>query len=63
MKAEVDVDFEVRCDECGNGLCGITNVDGNSIHVGPCEKCLEEAKQEGHDEGYNEGYDEAKEES
>jgi hypothetical protein len=51
----MQVDFEVWCNECGAGLCNVTTVDGTSIKVDPCEKCLAAARDEGHGEGYERG--------
>ena len=45
-----ELEFEVWCG-CGNGLCGVTEVRGRSVTVGPCDSCIESARQEGHDDG------------
>ena len=46
-----DIDFEVFCARCGNGLCNQSDTTQergrNKLTVEPCEKCLEEAKEEG----------------
>lgn len=57
-----DVDFEVYCAECDEGLCrnaetDYTNKGGLLLNVTPCQRCLDAAKQDGRDEAA-EGYDE-----
>jgi hypothetical protein len=52
---EVDVEVEVWCGTCGDGLCRTVNVRGNSITVSPCERCIEDAKRDGYNSGYDDG--------
>lgn len=51
----LETEFEVFCYKCGTGLCMSTTVKGSSIHVEPCEHCINEAHQDGYDDGYREG--------
>lgn len=57
----LELEFEVFCGKCGNGLCNNTregktrNRQYPCINVDPCEKCLTESR----DDGYNTGYAEA----
>ncbi|MFA6977106.1 MAG: hypothetical protein WC194_10365 [Mesotoga sp.] len=51
----LETEFEVFCDKCGAGLCMSTTVKGSSIHVEPCECCINEAYQDRYDDGYREG--------
>ena len=61
---EMEVEFEVWCGTCGDGLCNQTDVKPPpsgacwSVTVAACENCLERAKEEGHDKGFAKGYDE-----
>jgi len=61
---EIEVNIEVYCAVCGEGLCNQTEFvktyrrGESSFRVEPCSKCLQEAK----DQGYEEGYEEAKNE-
>jgi hypothetical protein len=61
---EMIVEFEVYC-SCGNGICSNASVKltkyGNIVTIGPCEKCIEAAKEDGYDEGYGKGYSEGQE--
>ena len=65
----VEVEFEVYCGTCGEGLCSQTEVVDESYHnkkraikVDACDKCLEAAKDSGKDEGYQEGYNDKEKE-
>lgn len=56
------LDFEVFCDACGAGLCSVTKVKNNEVHVEPCESCLERAAEDGYANAYQDGYDQAQKE-
>ena len=45
---EVDLDFEVVCNECGEMLDA--EFYNGEIIVDPCKKCIEDAKEEGKNE-------------
>lgn len=49
VEVETTVAFDVYCSGCGKGICHLVDVDDRRkrIHVEPCEKCLEDAKEEG----------------
>ena len=56
----VEIEFEVLCARCGNGLCRNTSTRegyrGRLIaEVEPCENCLADARSEGYDEGFENG--------
>ena len=65
ITGEVRMDIEVWCDTCGAGLCRTVNVRGTDLHVPPCAKCMEGARDdwyeaglmEGRDDGYASGYE------
>lgn len=67
---EIEINIDVYCGKCGDGLCNQTTSESGSYNrpphfsVAPCERCLgdgyAEGKEEGHSEGYDEGYDEGK---
>ncbi len=44
------IDIEVECDDCGGNL-RITNVNGTTITVEPCESCLKVENDKGYDLG------------
>lgn len=63
-----DLEFEVYCRRCGNGLCDQSYAEGTHgkhrypyIKVEPCVPCMESenesAKDEGRREGYKEGFE------
>lgn len=60
---DVDVDIEVYCNSCGDGMCNETDVvkthnrQANAFRVNACPKCLKRAEEEGFDKGYEEGKD------
>ena len=61
----LELDFEVFCANCGDGLCG-NCLEGKTgrrglpfIKVEPCEKCQKRAE----DDGYEKGYEAAKKEA
>lgn len=48
---DAQIDFEVYCDECGEGLCKETRVEkGTKIYVNPCPSCMNKSNLEGYDE-------------
>ena len=51
----VDISFEVYCDNCNAGLCYSTRVRGNTVYVLPCQNCQQDKWKEGYDKGYEEG--------
>jgi len=56
----MEVDFEVYCEQCGDGICNHV-ADRNPRHpyrvvIAPCRLCLKDARDEGYSEGRNEGY-------
>lgn len=57
--ADVLVDVQVYCGGCGAGICGNVTQGKREgeIHIDPCDKCLDEAKNEGFAEGNDEGYE------
>lgn len=63
ITADVEVEFQIWCDECGAGLCHTVRPaeqKGNGhFYIAPCKACIEEAKKEGHDEGFEAGLKEA----
>lgn len=64
MEIQEALNIEFHCLECGSELdASFAQYDNERIDVGPCEKCLAEAKDEGHEEGYIRGLEEGKEES
>jgi hypothetical protein len=56
---EVNVDVEVYCAACGEGLCGQTESttgrqrDQPQFRVDPCQRCLDAADEEGYTRGYD----------
>lgn len=40
VDVQVDVDFEVYCDVCGEVLCNNTRVKGTDLHITPCSRCM-----------------------
>ena len=64
----IEVEIEVYCARCGEGLCNQTEAthtfrrDQPAFRVQPCERCLEAARDEGYDKGYDEGLDAGREE-
>ena len=57
---EFSVEFEVYC-LCGAGLCqqstGSNDRRGGArVTVGPCERCIQKARDEADGEGYGRGY-------
>lgn len=62
---EITIEFDMYCAKCGKGLCNQTEVcppshskSGISVHVEPCERCIDEAL----DQGYEKGVDETQSE-
>lgn len=61
---EFTLEFEVYCSKCGAGLCNQSRTEFNqrrglpSVHVEPCQHCLDEAKSVGDDEGHARGVQE-----
>jgi flagellar biosynthesis/type III secretory pathway protein FliH len=59
-EVSMNVNIEVYCAACGNGLCNQTEFTrGRSrnqpqFRVEPCDKCLDSAKEKGYEEGYTE---------
>ena len=55
----MNVEFEVFCGTCGEGLCNQSETDDRgrypAIRVEVCPKCLKAAKEEAYDEGYEQG--------
>jgi len=37
---EVEIEFEVVCDDCGTGLCSSTRMKGSVAYVPACPKCI-----------------------
>lgn len=75
--AETKIRFEIWCRECGAGLCGMTEVNGETVEVEPYPDCIREAEyrgeteaieesknnyEEGYENGYENGYKKAYEE-
>ncbi len=60
---EIEVDIEIFCARCGEGLCSNTTAGRTHgrkypfFNVSPCEKCLEESYDNGREKGMKEGYD------
>lgn len=59
----VEVEFDVYC-SCGTALCNDAETvdhvryrEGRKLTVGPCESCLEKARDEGYEKGYDEGHE------
>ncbi len=58
----IEVNIEVYCARCGEGLCNQTESTTTRtrrepcFRVEPCKKCLDEAREEGHSSGYDEGF-------
>jgi hypothetical protein len=52
--AEVTIDIDVECQECGEGLDVLVPYAG-TFQIVPCTKCLAEARQVGYDEGLSDG--------
>lgn len=56
MSPSIEIDIEIFCGRCGQGLCqnsssGRTREKQQPyFNVDPCERCLDEAKQEGYEE-------------
>lgn len=50
----INIEVEVWCAECGAGLCHQTEFhergSKRGLHVEPCTRCLEAARQEGRDD-------------
>jgi len=58
-----EIEFEVWCGTCGNGLCGSTSVTkSNHVHVDACERCVDKATDKGDAAGYDRGFAEGREE-
>ena len=60
VTAEVKIDIDVYCGDCGDGLCNISDGGDGEVTVGPCPKCIESAKDEARSEAYDTGYEDAK---
>ena len=55
----IELDVEVYCEECGQGICHLVTVDrGTRLHIAPCDRCMAAAKEQGYDQGYDEASDE-----
>lgn len=63
-----NVDFEVYCATCGDGLCNQSegtktrNRGELCVRVEACKTCLDNAKDEGFSKGYSEGHADAEKE-
>ena len=55
IKIDVDIYFEVWCEECGYGLCRLTTVKGEQVTVESCPECLAKACTNGYNDGYEKG--------
>ena len=61
---DIEVEIEVYCAKCGEGLCNQTEAvrthgrRAPAFRVQPCERCLNEAESRGHDKGYDDARDE-----
>lgn len=59
-----DVEFEVFCAKCGEGLCNVSDTRKSrqrsmpQVTVEPCAKCMEKAIDEADSEGYSRGVSE-----
>jgi len=59
---DVEIEFEVYCNKCGNGLCNetstadATNSYSNkrlpTVNVNPCPNCMNEKYDEGYERGH-----------
>ena len=54
--ADVTIDLEILCDDCGLNFEKSMFVNGGTIYITPCPHCLDEAFAEGSREGHAEGY-------
>jgi hypothetical protein len=58
----MELEFEVFCASCGNGLCNVSETGTTQrrampfVSVEPCPKCIEKAADEGYEKGADEGY-------
>lgn len=54
----IEIDIEVFCDKCGEGLCNQTSVGHTTkrgqpyFSVEPCKKCLKNIEEESYKKGY-----------
>jgi hypothetical protein len=61
---DIEVDIELFCARCGEGICNNATAKRTRIRsqpcfeIEPCEKCLSNAE----DKGYQRGYEEAQNE-
>lgn len=56
-----EIEFEVLCEKCGSGLSAreaTSHTGKHTLHVDPCERCLEKTKDEADSDGYQRGCDE-----
>lgn len=61
---DITIDVDVLCSRCGDVLSNQTEFKegyqhAKELHVNPCEKCLDVAKDEGDDLGYERGLKDA----
>jgi len=60
----MQVEFEVYCRECDEGLCNFTSVeldkDGIKVRVKPCPNCMDRAEDRGYSRGYDRGWNDPK---
>ena len=69
MCPEIEVNIDVYCAKCGDGLCNQTEVvraylrGDPEFRVSPCETCLQAARDEAYDRGRDEGFEEGFEEA
>ena len=59
---ELKIDISVWCNNCGQGICHLSSINGTDLFVDPCEKCMEAAEKKAYQEGRDEGREELKEE-
>lgn len=58
-EVKVDVEIELYCNRCGDGICGNGVVTYTrhrpSFRIDPCRQCLKAERQDGYEEGYEAG--------
>jgi len=58
-----EVEFEVYCATCGNGLCNQSNGSNSRrmsrVDVEVCQNCIDKAKEEASEKAYQDGYTDA----
>ena len=60
---EIEVNIEIYCADCGNGLCHVTHTSKSrrgepEFHVGLCSSCIDKIKDAVYWEGYEKGIEE-----